>query len=155
MGNIIQKKINNIKCQTQKFSWISPLVDKPLEESQSNSLLINAQRPLRISELSAQEKKVLENQENHFTIRDQASIESLPNSWPKEEISLPDTPEEVISQWLMQDQTPTEVNSSYVSSHATGSMENIAFSEELLTVSQFLMLLSQLDPEVDKLKPHA
>merc|ERR1712166_815907 len=90
MGNLLKSK-NKYKWLTQKSSSISPLVDKTPVELLLNSSLINAQRPLRTSELSALEKKVLVNQESHFTIKDLLSIESSPNSWPKVEISPPET----------------------------------------------------------------
>merc|ERR1712166_526573 len=90
MGNLLKSK-NKYKWLTQKSSSISPLVDKTPVELLLNSSPINAQRPLRTSELSALEKKVSVNQESHFITRDPHSIESSLNSWPKVEISPPET----------------------------------------------------------------
>merc|ERR1711935_649706 len=92
MGIIIYLKSH---VKPKSFSLMSPLVDKMPEESPSSFTPIRFQRPLRTSEPSALEKKVLENQESHFTSRDQVSTESLMISWPKEEISLEETEPEV------------------------------------------------------------
>ena len=70
---------------------MSPLVVNKPVELLLNFLLTNAQRLLRTSELSAQEKKELVKQESHFTTKDPHSTESSLSSWLKVEISPPET----------------------------------------------------------------
>ena len=104
------------------------LVELPLSFSQTN-----AQRQPRTSELSALEKRELEEVESHFIIKDVLSTESSQISWPREVISplemeqvenlsmdlnskmktsFASTLQEVTCQWPMLDQTQTVLNSS-------------------------------------------
>ena len=155
---------------------MSPLVDRMLEESLLSFSQILSHKLLRTSELSAQERKELENLESHSTTRDPSSTESSTISWPKEEISqleteLEESPStewssqtrtsnasisaEEISLWLTLVQTPMVPNSSSPSSHATGWMASTASSERSLMVWRSLMPSSLSDQAAVLLPKHA
>ena len=112
-----------------------------LEELLWSFMLMLSQKLQRTSEPFVLERKVLVNKVSRFISKDPLSIELSPNSWLKEEISLPemelavsqsmaisslmrtsrlDTPREVIFPWPMPDQTQTDHNSSFASFHAIG-----------------------------------
>ena len=65
-------------------------MDNHKEELFSDYLEILFQKQLKISELFALVRKVLENKENHFILKDQLSIELFQDLWLKEEILLMD-----------------------------------------------------------------
>merc|ERR1711918_58447 len=151
------------------------LVDKMLEESQWNYLLMLSQELLRISDASALVRKEWEKWESLFTSKVLHSIELSMNSWLKEEISLPEmeqvvslsmvqnsrmktssrnTHEEETCQWQMLDQTPTFLNSSYVSFKPHGLMENMLCLVRPSMALRFLMLLNQLDQRLELQEPH-
>ena len=65
-------------------------MDNHKEELFSDYLEILFQKQLKISELFALVRKVLENKENHFILKDQLSIELFQDLWHKEEILLMD-----------------------------------------------------------------
>ena len=65
-------------------------MDNHKEELFSDYLEILFQKLLKISELFALVRKVLENKENHFILKDQLSIELFQDLWLKEEILLMD-----------------------------------------------------------------
>ena len=65
-------------------------MDNHKEELFSDYLEILFQKQLKISELFALVRKVLENKENHFILKDQLSIELFLDLWHKEEILLMD-----------------------------------------------------------------
>ena len=155
---------------------MSLLVAKLQEELPLNFTQIKLQNVLKTLDACVLEKKELENQENLFIIKDHHSIELLLNLWHKVEISqtkmelvvnqfmernsqmktsLKSILKEEICQWLILDQTPTDLNSSWLSSHVTGLMENIPSLDKLLMDGQFSMPLSQLVHKVDKPELHA
>merc|ERR1711862_632986 len=124
-----------------------------------------SRRLLKISDASAQERRVWERVASHSTLRDLPSTESSMISWLKvvtslletEQVvnqsmvtnsmmrtSLRGTQEEGICQWLMLVQIPTVHNSFCASLRLNGSMANIAFSAKLLKVCKYLMPLNQL-----------
>ena len=90
------------------------------------------QKLLKISELSVLERKVLENKESLFTLKDQFSTELFQGLWPRVETSLMDLESEenlsmeknsqmkisiwniqnqIFYLWLMLDQTQMDLNS--------------------------------------------
>jgi len=71
-----------------------------LEELPLNFTQTNAQRLQRTLELCALVKKDKEEVESHFIIRDQLSIESSLNSWPKVVISQEEM-ELVVNQFMV------------------------------------------------------
>merc|ERR1711904_517935 len=129
------------KWPTQTYSLTSKSVENQLEKSLWNYLLMQSQEPLKISEHYAQEKKVWDKAESLFTSKDLNSTESLLDLWPKEvilqlemeqvesqfmelnskmKISQENIQEEDVYQWQMPDQTPMDLNFSYVLSKLHG-----------------------------------